>query len=325
MSGQNNNNKKSEQNQLDTNQSVNHRNNKVKKVEKLQSRLFKEDLGFTQLLNETINEIKDPCTLGVYCYLASKPEEWIICKKQIREHFKIGVDKLDKIFKRLIEFGLLSIVREKENGKFTGIDYYLHLRINPANKGVDSTPVKTTPMERPPIYINKDNINKDIKEKIYKKENDCEIDEVIEKAQECLDNTKTKLPTVIGEVKNVEYQETNFPVSKKQKPLSILDKINTLGLSSDFLIAFLEVRKANGAVNSEHALKASYEQLAELYQEGYNLEECLKIYANCGWKGFFASWVKNVLNSGKVNQAKHEHSEDTSWINNVDLAAFEKE
>lgn len=326
MSGQNNNNKKSEKNQLDTNQSVNHKNNKVKKVEKLQPKLYKENLGFTQLLNETLNAIYDAEILGIYCYLASKPEEWEISKTQLRNHFKIGINKMNNIFTKLRAIGLLEMIPVKnDKGEINRWDYYLKMRI--------STPMKSIGMESiamentPPInkeYINKD-INKNIKEKIYKKENDCELDEVIEKAQECLDNTRTNLPSVIGEVKDVVYQETNFPVTKKQKPLSVLQKINTLGLSSEFLIAFLEVRKANGAVNSEHALKAAYEQLAELYQEGYNLDECLKIYANCGWKGFFASWVKNVLNSGKVNQAKHEHSEDTSWINNVDLSAFEKE
>jgi hypothetical protein len=163
------NDKKNNIKNLSDNQSVVHQAVKSRRVEKLNSRLYKEDLGFTQLYNETINAIQDPAVLGVYCYLASKPDEWVICKKQIRSHFGIGQDKINSIFKTLLSMGLLSFIRATEKGKFTGVDFYLHLRIKNLDEKIEerkanTTEVEITPVERPPIYINKDITNKDIKD-----------------------------------------------------------------------------------------------------------------------------------------------------------------
>lgn len=159
MYDKNNNKNNSALNQTDVTQDVTLRCNRGKKVEKLQPKLYKEDLGFTQLLNETINAIDDAEMLGVYCYLASKPEEWEISKQQLRNHFKIGVNKIDNIFTKLRSIGLLEMIPVKnEFGQISTWDYYLKMRI--------TIPMKTTTMDSitlentPPI--NKEYINKEI-------------------------------------------------------------------------------------------------------------------------------------------------------------------
>jgi len=164
MSDKKNNNKYLSNNQAVVTQDVTSKCKRGKKVEKLQPKLFKEDLGFTQLLNETINAIQDAEALGVYCYLASKPEEWEISKQQLRNNFNMGVNKIDAIFTKLRSFGLIEMIPVKdEQGKIILWDYYLKARI--------TIPMETTPMESmamentPPInkeYINKDIINNNI-------------------------------------------------------------------------------------------------------------------------------------------------------------------
>jgi hypothetical protein len=164
MNDKNNNKNNSALNQTDVTQDVTSGCIRGKKVEKLQPKLYKEDLGFTQLLNETINAVNDAEILGVYCYLASKPEEWSISKQQLRNHFKIGINKINNIFTKLRSLGLLQLIPAKnEQGQITNWDYYLKMRI--------TTPMETMHMESmrmentPPInkeYINKEVINNNI-------------------------------------------------------------------------------------------------------------------------------------------------------------------
>ena len=41
---------------------------------------------FTIIKNKIINNIRNPGALAIYCYLASKPENWDICKKHLQNH-----------------------------------------------------------------------------------------------------------------------------------------------------------------------------------------------------------------------------------------------
>ena len=136
---------------------------KRKKVEKLQPKLFKEPSGFVQISNDTLNGIDNAEVLGVYCYLAGRPPEWIICKTHLRNYFKLGINKIDTIFTKLRRLGLLEVIpRKNEKGKIDGWDYYLKLHINVCEKStpMDSMPMDSIPMENNP-YINKENINKE--------------------------------------------------------------------------------------------------------------------------------------------------------------------
>lgn len=169
--------------------------NRGKKVEKLQPRLYKESLAFTQLLNETLNAINDAEVLGIYCYLASKPEEWEINKTQLRNHFKIGINKMDNIFTELRALGLLEMIPVKNNkGEISHWDYYLKMRIS---KPRESTPMKSIGMESigmentPPI--NKEIINKEIKNNISES-GDSPTTDLNDFVQQVVDVYHEKLP-----------------------------------------------------------------------------------------------------------------------------------
>src|SRR3990167_9194936 len=82
--------------------------------------LRQEELFYTVLINDTIEVIQDAFALGLYVYLSSKPPQWIICKKQLMNHFSVGRDVINAKFKYLQDLGLLEVksVRD-EAGRIT--------------------------------------------------------------------------------------------------------------------------------------------------------------------------------------------------------------
>jgi hypothetical protein len=66
--------------------------------------------GFTTIQNETLDKIPTNSALGVYVYLASKPEDWIIRDKDIQRRFGIGKKALETCLKTLKEVGLYEKV-----------------------------------------------------------------------------------------------------------------------------------------------------------------------------------------------------------------------
>ena len=82
--------------------------------------LTHEPFPFTSIFNEMLQGITNTAALGVYCYLASKPSGWIICKKEIQKHFKCGRDHINSCFKYLKEIGAIEIQPARgENGKIS--------------------------------------------------------------------------------------------------------------------------------------------------------------------------------------------------------------
>ncbi|GKS62473.1 hypothetical protein YTPLAS21_19310 [Candidatus Nitrosocosmicus sp.] len=69
---------------------------------------------FTTIVSNTIDIIKHTGALGVYTYLASKPEDWIICKKHLQNHFECGRGHIDTCFDKLKEYGVLDIMPIKD-------------------------------------------------------------------------------------------------------------------------------------------------------------------------------------------------------------------
>lgn len=120
-----NNNKISSSNQRDVTQDVN--------IEKLTGDILSNFInehnfsGFTIMSNATINLLKYDCALAVYCYLACKPNDWIINVENIKNHFNMGKEKAYKIVNYLIEFGLMERKDIRENGKHKETIYYLYI------------------------------------------------------------------------------------------------------------------------------------------------------------------------------------------------------
>jgi hypothetical protein len=153
---------------------------------------------------------------------------------------------------------------------------------------------------------NTNNLNKESITFSNTKEN--EFEEVIQKAQDCLENTKENLPKETKEVIPYEYRETNLPATKKNNIATLfhLEDINSLNLPREYLTQLIETRKTNGGKVTKKAMASVYQELIKLKKAGLDLDECLSMYANCGWKGFVADWFINAMAKKPSTHLDHD-------------------
>lgn len=99
------------------------------------NRLKHEQSPFTTLVNETVNAITDPAALGIYCFLAGKPENWEISTKHLMNHFNKGRDFINQRLKYLREIGALVVVDIRdEKGRFISRESLLKRTLQPTTR-----------------------------------------------------------------------------------------------------------------------------------------------------------------------------------------------
>lgn len=85
------------------------------------TRLRHADAPYTMLPVDTVQEVTDVVALGMWAYLQSQPEDWIVRQGQICAHFHIGRDKCRNAVKALKDVGLWTEeVEQGEGGKIIG-------------------------------------------------------------------------------------------------------------------------------------------------------------------------------------------------------------
>lgn len=104
--------------------------------------LIHEQLPFTTVVNDTINSIKDCASLGIYIYLATKPDNWVICIKQLMNHFGKGRDFITSKLKYLRDLKALEVMAIRDDkGKFVRRETILRRTLKPTllkNPSVDN-------------------------------------------------------------------------------------------------------------------------------------------------------------------------------------------
>lgn len=65
-------------------------------------------LSFTTLINDTLELIENPATLGIYVYLASKPSDWVINETNLQNRFRKGRDFIKERIDELKSLRLLK-------------------------------------------------------------------------------------------------------------------------------------------------------------------------------------------------------------------------
>jgi hypothetical protein len=73
------------------------------------------DIPYFMLSREVVQSIDNPDALAIWCYLQSKPQNWIVLEDQVRSHFNIGRSKYRKAMKCLRTAGLYRVVRLKDD------------------------------------------------------------------------------------------------------------------------------------------------------------------------------------------------------------------
>lgn len=269
-----------------------------------------------------------------------------ITNSQLREKVKvspnefISIDKVKRSLKKLEDLDYIKRYTNKNNSDRIIIPVIKHDfdEIDESKAGVfydrygnEYHPVdKNAPRGNgaprgkfapPPVHgCTTYNIKENIKENnnyVITKEN--EFDEVIQKAQECLEKTKENLPNTSSEIVPYTYQETNLPVQKKSTTLQQLQEVNSLNLPSEFLEQLILTRKANKASTNKKAMQAVYQELIKLKDAGLDLNECLNMYANCGWKGFVADWF---INSMAKKPSTHLDHNSIQWGKDMESDPF---
>jgi hypothetical protein len=89
------------------------------------------NVPFTQIPNELINDVELSWSAkGVYCYLASKPDDWQFYETEIAKNSNMGLTATKTALKQLIENGWLKrTLQRNEKGQNNG---YLYELINKA-------------------------------------------------------------------------------------------------------------------------------------------------------------------------------------------------
>lgn len=83
-------------------------------VEKIDfSYIRQEKKSFTTNLNTVIQNLKNPIALGLWIYLTSLPEGWVVSKEHLRKHFNIGRDRLDSVLLYLAQNMLIETGQER--------------------------------------------------------------------------------------------------------------------------------------------------------------------------------------------------------------------
>jgi len=119
---------------------------------------------------------------GMLVLLLSLPDDWVIYKSWIMKEYKVGRDRLNKIFKELSDSGyLICLDMVRKNGKFMGKNYVIY--DTPQNGILEDSPMYRKPSTVKPYTDKPSTVNstptKDIylqstekeKEKITQKEN----------------------------------------------------------------------------------------------------------------------------------------------------------
>jgi len=115
-------------------------------IEKFKGDFNKVDGGCTVIHTKSAQLIKNPFNLGIYTYLASKPETWNVNPKELSTHFEVGIKKIYKALSDLIMIGLMERKEYREKGRFVDYEYYLYLSPNGQNGVSDSSPNGQKPL-----------------------------------------------------------------------------------------------------------------------------------------------------------------------------------
>lgn len=117
--------------------------------------------NYTVIPNDIFNSGLSVGSIGLLAYFLSLPHDWIIYKTTVHEKLGLGREKLDKLFKELVNAGyVLSVKKHLENGKFE----YEHIVYDKPYNGEPCTekPLTDKPCTVEPHTVNQALLNTNI-------------------------------------------------------------------------------------------------------------------------------------------------------------------
>lgn len=135
----------------------------------MQNRMKRNPFPFTAVPNELIcNPEITAKSKAIYCYLLSRPDNWIFYTEEIANNFKEGREAIASALKELIDFGWIAKEQiRKEDGTFSHNEY----EIFPSpNYAVTENTVNGKAVNGKSSTNNTNNNKNDNNKKIYKKD-----------------------------------------------------------------------------------------------------------------------------------------------------------
>ncbi len=270
-------------------------------IEKFSGSFKNESQGFTVLLNQTIQSIKEFDLLGLYTYLASKPNIWEPNVKELCRHTGYSKDKIYRLINGLMAIGYLSCKKIRSQGKFVSFSYTLHLNKLPfpENQEVDS------PFPEKPDTVNQDT---------YKRKNLKNKDINIIYDTDCSNSGLSPFEAHQQETAKERKQEFNeFDNGSKKIKLTIKDLMdcNPLGIPEQLLREWMAIRGKPITVTVWNSINKQLKM--------YGKDSVSKIIE--GFEQMLRSdWMKNKNETQR--QKIQAANEDTSWGNCPDNLSF---
>jgi len=168
------------------------------------------DIHYFMLSREVVQAIDNPDALAIWCYLQSKPQNWIVLEDQVRSHFNIGRLKYLKAMRCLRTAGLYRVVRLKDDkSRFCSNEFHIYpfsyLRISVQSEMNTDIKEKEIPKEKESISSEERQLFEDFRQRYGGKKRglDTELNNFLKKTKDW----KTVLPMLVGV--NLDFDVTD--------------------------------------------------------------------------------------------------------------------
>lgn len=208
--------------------------------------LKKTKQPFTTLLNKTLDLIPDAAALGIYVYLSSKQNDWIIQEKDLMSRFGSGRDFIRARMKILKDLGLLikESVRD-EKGKIIHWETILLNEVGENPHSQQNIQITEKPPSGKPRYLD----NPTYINKRYNEINNNNIN--ISTSGEAHDLDYNFSDEEINENKKSDYLN-NHEQDKNDIPIDLIQKGNDT--KSDYFDNQSKI-KSSGKIRSQYCIK----------------------------------------------------------------------
>lgn len=110
-------------------------------------------------------------------------------------------------------------------------------------------------------------------------------------SKESLDNNK-------DDIKISSNEDNNISISPKPQKFDFRKALLSAGVEPEVADAWMQVRKAKKAVNTEIAWKAISNQIARAEKIGKTANECIRVAVEKSWSGFNTDWLEDFPSKG---------------------------
>jgi len=168
------------------------------------------DIHYFMLSREVVQAIDNPDALAIWCYLQSKPQNWIVLEDQVRSHFNIGRLKYLKAMRCLRVAGLYRVVRLKDDkSRFCSNEFHIYpfsyLRVSVQSEMNTDIKEKEIPKEKESISSEERQLFEDFRQRYGGKKRglDTELNNFLKKTKDW----KTVLPMLVSV--NLDFDVTD--------------------------------------------------------------------------------------------------------------------